>query len=120
MSLSRWLLRFGTRQSQRLGQGGAGTRRVVPRCEQFEERIVPSAFWQGYARDPEHTGLSAVGSQPLAAIHWQTPVDLNPQYSGSDLLIHYGSPAITANNTVIVPVKTGASGGFTLEGLNGT
>jgi hypothetical protein len=88
--------------------------------DRLEDRLVPSAFWQGYARDPQHTALAAAASQPLETIHWQTPVDLNPQYSGSDLLIHYGEPAITANNTVIVPVKTGARGGFEVEGLNGT
>jgi hypothetical protein len=46
-------------------------------------------------------------------------VDLNPQYSGSELLIHYGSPAITRSNTVIVPVKTGATGGFEVKALVG-
>jgi hypothetical protein len=50
---------------------------------------------------------------------WHTPVDLNPQYSGSELLIHYGSPLITRSNTVIVPVKTGAAGGFEVEALAG-
>jgi hypothetical protein len=66
--------------------------------------------WEGYAQGPQHTSLSAVASQPLSAIRWQTPVDLQPQYSGNDLFIHYGSPAVTAADTVIVPVKTGASG----------
>ena len=75
--------------------------------------------WQGYARNAQHTAQSGVLSQSFNRIVWQTPVDLNPQYQGNDLLIHYGSPVITSANTVIVPVKTGASGGFQLEGRSG-
>jgi hypothetical protein len=75
--------------------------------------------WAGYAGDAQHTALSSVASQSLDTIHWQTPVDLDPQFSGNDLLIHYGSPAITSSNTVIVPVKTGADGGFQLSAFNG-
>ncbi|MGD0464380.1 MAG: hypothetical protein ABSB74_18000 [Tepidisphaeraceae bacterium] len=75
--------------------------------------------WDGYAGNAQHTALSTVASQPLDAIHWETPVDLDPSFSGTDLLIHYGSPVITAQNTVIVPVKTGAWGGFELQAFNG-
>ena len=71
--------------------------------------------WGSYAGGPQHTANSPVASQALQAIHWQTPVDLDPQYSGNDLLIHYGSPLVTAANTVIVPVKTGTTGGFEVE-----
>jgi hypothetical protein len=75
--------------------------------------------WSDYAHDPQHTALSPAASQPLANLHWQTPVDLNPQHAGGDpsgdLYIHYGSPLITRSNTVIVPVKTGAYGGFRVE-----
>jgi hypothetical protein len=76
--------------------------------------------WSGYGRDAQHTALSAVPAQRLRSIHWQTPVDLNPPGGGQgDLLIHYGSPVVTAGNTVIVPVKTGATDGFQLEAFNG-
>jgi len=75
--------------------------------------------WYGYAHEPQHSAIAPVASQPLNRIVWQTPVDLNPQYSGGELLIHYGSPLVTRSNTVIVPVKTGASGGFEVEALAG-
>ena len=65
-----------------------------------------------YAGDPWQTALSSVASNSLDRILWQTPVDEAPQFSGNDLLIHYGSPLITQADTVIVPVKTGANGGF--------
>jgi len=76
--------------------------------------------WSDYAHDAQHSAVSPTASRPLGNIHWQTPVDLNPQYDGSELLIHYGSPLITCSNTVIVPVKTGASGGFRIEAHAGT
>jgi hypothetical protein len=61
-----------------------------------------------------------VASQPLNHILWHTPVDLSvPANNTGELFIHYGSPLITRSNTVIVPVKTGASGGFEVEALVG-
>jgi hypothetical protein len=75
--------------------------------------------WNGYAHDAQHDAIASVASQPINRILWQTPVDLNPQYSGSELLIHYGSPSITRSNTVILPVKTGATGEFEIETLAG-
>jgi autotransporter-associated beta strand protein len=82
--------------------------------------LAMAQAWDGYAANAQHTALSSVGTQPLASIRWETPVDLDPQYSsGGTLYAHYGSPIITAQNTVIVPVKTGASGGFEVEALSG-
>jgi hypothetical protein len=47
-------------------------------------------------------------------------MDLAPQYTNSGaLLTHYGCPAVTTANTVIIPVKTGASGGYRVEGRVG-
>jgi Bacterial Ig-like domain (group 3)/RTX calcium-binding nonapeptide repeat (4 copies) len=106
--------------------GSASTRRVVGgnqpglRVESLEDRWNPTtAVWEGFAQGPQHTALSGVASQPLSVIRWQTPVDLQPQYSGDDLFIHYGSPTVTAANTVIVPVKTGAAGGFEVNAYDG-
>jgi hypothetical protein len=82
------------------------------------QRGCPS--WPGFGQNAQHTAISSVRAQDLARIHWQTPVDLAPQYSSSDLLIHYGSPLITAGNTVLVAVKTGATEGFRVEARSGT
>ncbi len=78
-----------------------------------------SVGWEDFAHDVQHTALSLNQSQPLNRIHWQTPVDLDPQFVGSELLIHYGSPLVTPDNTVIVPVKTGSTGGFRVDARNG-
>ena len=74
--------------------------------------------WSNYGRDPQHRALSTVPSQPLRRVKWQAPVDLAPQYSGNELLIHYGSPLLTASNSVIIPVKTGATDGFRIDVRN--
>ncbi len=78
------------------------------------------ALWSGYAGNPQHTALSSVPSQSLGRIVWQTPVDLQPPYSGNDLLIHYGSALVTLANTVLVPVKTGLGDGFRVEARRGS
>ncbi len=89
----------------------------------FGSGATASTAWSSFGRDQHHTALSLSPSQPLNGLHWSTPVDLNPQLSGGELLIHYGSPLVTAQNTVIVPVKTGATSGFRVEAhsaVNGT
>ena len=76
------------------------------------------AGWPSFGRDPSHSGISPWTSQTMTRILWQTPVDLNPQYNGPYLLIHYGTPLVTPGGTLIVTVKTGASGAFQVEGRN--
>lgn len=77
--------------------------------------------WSGLGHDPQHSSISRVTAQPLGHIKWTTPVDLMPQYtSGGGLLIHYGTPLITRQNTVVVPVKTGATDTFRVEGHDAT
>ncbi|HTT98767.1 MAG TPA: hypothetical protein VMF58_12010 [Rhizomicrobium sp.] len=73
--------------------------------------------WRGYAGNAQHTALAPATAQKLKKIRWHTPVDLHPQ-SGT-LYIHYAAPMITASNTVLVPVKTGNSNGFSVEAHSG-
>jgi hypothetical protein len=81
---------------------------------------VSGPAWFGYGRDAQHTGVSAIASQDLGRIAWSSPVDLAPQYTaGGALLTHYGSPVVTTNNTVVIPVKTTATGGYRVEGRDG-
>jgi uncharacterized protein (TIGR03437 family) len=86
----------------------------------FAVGTAGSTGWQTFSHDAQHAALSLNPSQPLSRIHWHTPVDLDPQYSGGELLIHYGSPLVTPANTVIIPVKTGATEGFRVEAHNGS
>ena len=85
---------------------------------------VNGPAWWGFGRDAQHSATGTVATQDLTRRRWSTTMDLAPQYRPSGaLLIHYGSPVITTNNTVILPVKTGATDGFRIEarsGANGT
>jgi len=77
--------------------------------------FAQTGAWPTHSHDEQHTGISSVASQPLTRIRWHVPVDLAPPQG--EILIHYGSPLVTAANTVIVPVKTLT--GFRVEGHNG-
>jgi len=81
---------------------------------------VTGPAWFGYGRDAQHTAASAIASQDLGKIAWTTAVDLAPQYTASGgLLTHYGSPVVTTNNTIVIPVKTGPAAGYRVEARNG-
>ena len=81
---------------------------------------VNGPAWFGYGHDAQHTALAAIASQDLGHVAWTTPVDLAPQYTAAgSLLTHYGSPAVSTHNTVVIPVKTGATGGYRVEGRRG-
>jgi hypothetical protein len=71
--------------------------------------------WQGLGGDAQHTAIAPAPAQTLNRILWTTPIDLDPQLNGGELLIHYGSPMVTPGNTLILPVKTGATDGFRVE-----
>ncbi len=79
--------------------------------------------WVGHGGNSAHTGISNTPSRQLDQIVWQTPIDLNPRYSGNDLLTHYGETCITSSNVVISSVKQNLNDGFNIRafsGANGT
>ena len=84
-------------------------------AQKFPVISAKPPFWAGLGRDSTHSAQVTTGTQPMNQIRWQTPVDLMPQYTGTYLLIHYGTPLITSSGLVLVTVKTGASGGFQVE-----
>src|SRR5579885_1232399 len=76
-------------------------------------------IWACYGGSAQHRSIAPAPAQPLRRILWWMPVDLAPQYGSDDVLAtHYGSPVITAKNTIIVPVKVGAEDGFRVEARN--
>lgn len=78
------------------------------------------AAWRMHGGTAQHTANTTVPTQPLQAIHWQTPVDLNPQYTSTILYIHYGSPLATEGNTILFPVKLGVADTFQVEARRGS
>jgi hypothetical protein len=77
--------------------------------------------WPGFAGGAQHRAQAGIAAQPLARVRWRTPVDLAAPYSTTgSLRAHYGSPVISARNTVIVPLKQRADGGFRIEGRRGS
>lgn len=102
------------------GGGDAGGTAPVPPPPVPPAPGVAGPAWWGFGRDAQHSALSAIATQNLNRISWTAPLDLAPQYQPSGaLLIHYGSPVVTSFNTVVVPVKTGATGGFRFEARSG-
>jgi hypothetical protein len=78
---------------------------------------APRALAQAtsFAGNAQHTSVYNAPAQSLNIFKWITSIDLN----NTGALIHYGSPLITAGNTVLVPVKTGVAGGFQVSAFNG-
>src|ERR1700752_3773128 len=66
-----------------------------------------------FAGNPQHTSVYSAPAQNLNTIKWSTTIDFN-----NTTIAHYGSPLVTAGNTVLVPVKT-ATNGFRIDAFNG-
>src|ERR1039457_3869295 len=67
-----------------------------------------------FGGNAQHTANYSPTAQSLNAVHWTTSVDLN----NTGGYAHYGAPLITPANTIFVPVKTGATGGFQISVFN--
>jgi hypothetical protein len=100
-----------------MGCGGAA---VVETFPNDPAPAVSGPAWWGFGRDAQHSAVAAVVTQDLDRIVWRKRIDLAPPYQGNgELLIHYGSPVVTDRNTVLLPVKTRAAGGFRIEARSG-
>jgi hypothetical protein len=78
--------------------------------------MPPIALGQSptFGGNAQHTSSYAPPAQSLNTIKWTASIDLN----NTGALIHYGSPLVTAGNTVLASVKTGTDG-FQVDGFNG-
>ena len=56
-----------------------------------------------FGGNAQHTSSYGSPAQNLNVLKWTTSIDFN--ITGA--FAHYGSPLVTASNTVLVPVKTG-------------
>src|SRR3984957_1937442 len=75
--------------------------------------------WAGFAKNAQHTATATAKPQPFDRIRWRVKVDLHPVITLRDLLIHYGSPMITAANTVLVPTRISTKAGFRVVAYSG-
>jgi hypothetical protein len=64
--------------------------------------------------------VAGTRAQPFHRIRWSAKVDLAPNLQFGELLIHYGSPMITAANTVVVPTRVSKKAGFRVVAYSGT
>jgi len=76
--------------------------------------------WAGFAGNAQHTALASDSPQRFNRIRWRAKVDRKPMLFGNTLPIHYGSPMITAANTVLVPTRVSAKVGFRVVAYAGT
>ena len=75
--------------------------------------------WAGFAGNAQHTAAARKRPQPFRRIRWRAKVDLAPDLQFGELLIHYGSPMITAANTVLVPTRVSKQAGFRVVAYSG-
>ena len=81
---------------------------------------APSVEWAGFGGNAQHTAVAVTPPQPFTRIRWKTKVDLVPVSKNEVLGIHYGSPMITAANTVLVPTRVSVKAGYRVVAYSGT
>jgi len=82
--------------------------------------LRPAVEWAGFAGNAQHTAVALMPPQRFNRIRWRAKVDLAPDVMQGTLPIHYGSPMITAADTVLVPTRVGAKTGFRVVAYSGT
>ncbi len=78
----------------------------------------PAVEWAGFAGNAQHTAVASVLPQPFKRIRWRAKVDRSPYMQGQ-IVANYGSPMITAANTVLVPTRISAKAGFRVIAYSG-
>jgi hypothetical protein len=121
---------IGRPRRSQIARGGAGAAvaagMVLGLCllpaasaAQSHPRRRPAVWWAGFAGNAQHTAVARTRAQPFRRIRWRAKVDLAPDLQGGELLIHYGSPMITAANTVLVPTRVSATAGYRVVAYSG-
>ena len=113
-----WIARGGLPRLPRPGWGSAlalhpGIKRADHRGGQEFAAGRPESSGRaglGSAGNAQHTAVARKRPQPFRRIRWKAKVDLAPHLVDGELLIHYGSPMITAANTVLVPTRRQRAG----------
>jgi hypothetical protein len=89
--------------------------RLFSFCVLLSLTCVTASAQTTFGGNAQHTGIYTAPAQTLNTIKWQTDIDFNNNGSS---LVHYGSPVVSAANTVFVPVKT-ATNGFRVDAFDG-
>ncbi len=81
--------------------------------------LLSAQAWSGYGNNGQHTANSSVAGQALVKKNWTAPVDqVLAGTTSQELLIHYGSPAITTANTILIPQRVDTNNTFQVVALN--
>ena len=80
---------------------------------------TPAVEWAGFAGNAQHTAIAREPAQPFQRIRWRAKVNLAPHRIQGSLTSNYGSPMITAANTVLVPTRVSAKAGFRVVAYSG-
>jgi hypothetical protein len=81
---------------------------------------APSVEWAGFGGNAQHTAVAVTRPQPFTRVRWKAKVDQVPVSKDEVLGIHYGSPMITAGNTVLVPTRVSVKAGYRVVAYSGT